>query len=145
MNRQTLNLLIYTLAGLGWQSSSFYLPAHMRWFHLKAASSTAGAEVGQQETGKIATAGNVALFFSCNCRLLEIDLRYKNVFSLTLILLLFICKQSWATRNRQDCRNRERCRFFMGNYGDLDPIHTEDIEIGKTGKGAISSCNCRLL
>ena len=63
MNRQTLNLLIYTLAGLGWQSTSFYLPANMRWIHLKAASSTAGAEVGQQETGKIATAGNVALFF----------------------------------------------------------------------------------
>ena len=62
MNRQNLNLLIYTLAGLGSQSSSFYLPANMRWIHLKAASSTAGAEVGQQETGKIATAGNVALF-----------------------------------------------------------------------------------
>ena len=62
MNRQTLNLLIFTLPGLGWPSS-FYLPANMRWIHLKAVSSTAGAEVGQQETGKIATAGNVALFF----------------------------------------------------------------------------------
>ena len=62
MNRHALKLLIFTLAGLGWQSSSFYLPANMRWIHLKAASSTAGAKVGQQETGKIATAGNVALF-----------------------------------------------------------------------------------
>ena len=61
MNRQTLNLLIFTLPGLGWPSS-FYLPANMRWIHLKAVSSTAGAEVGQQETGEIATAGNVALF-----------------------------------------------------------------------------------
>ena len=116
INRQTLNLLIFTLAGLGLQSSSIYLPAHMRWIHLKAVSSTAGAEVGQQETGEIATAGNVALFSLVIADFFRyINFRYTNLFSLTLILLIFICKQSWATRNRKDCHGREHCPFSSCN------------------------------